>query len=198
MRRASAMVSVIVIVAVLLGALGAGLLIRHLRSGGSAEGESAGVPQKPVAEQPVRPGYEGRSRSSGPTEQQRAQIQQQRRDMLVQWENMSDEQREKFREQMRRRFSSGLAGGGRDRADIRPGQTGEPNMPAELREKLEKQWQGMSEVERQFFQAKMREEFEAGRKRAMEMMGRSAPEDGARTREREQGMMEQQENVPEN
>ncbi len=198
MRRASAIVSVIVVVLVLLGALGVGLVIKHFRSAGGADGEPAANPEKLVGEQPIRPGYGANSRSSGSTEQQRAQIQQQRGDMLLKWENMSDEEREKFRDQMRRRFSSGPAGARRDRADIRRGQTGEPNIPAELREKLEKQWQGMSEAERQFFRAKMREEFEAGRKRAMEMMGRYSPEDGARTREREQGMMEQQENVPEN
>ena len=167
MKRASTIVSVVVAVVVLVAAFAVGLCIREIRFRRvGAEPKAAETQKQSIASQPQtdRPpaapmfGPGGPGRERGPSGEQRTGTVDDRAAMKERFENMSEEEREKFKSQMRDRFS----GGGRRRGggEMFPNLTEEQR--TEMREQMEKlreQWEQMSEEERQEVLAQMREKY---------------------------------------
>jgi hypothetical protein len=156
MKQISTVTSVIVAVVVLLAALGVGLCIKEIRF------KRAGVaPGGDEVQSPMH-GPGGRDRKPASSPEERAELKKQRSAMLERSENMSEEEKEKFRANMRERFSGRRREGGfqrlseEDRAKMR-----------EEMEKLRANWDEMSEEERQEATAKIREKFG--------FMGRAGP-----------------------
>ena len=168
MKQASTIVSVIVAVVVLVAAFAVGLCVREIRfrrAGAGPENTqtqkqiiaSQSQPDRPPAAPTFGPGGPGRER--GPSAEQTSGTVDDRAAFRERFENMSDEEREKFRSEMRDRFS----GGGRRRGgggDMFQNLTEEQR--TEMREQMEKlreQWEQMSEEERQQALTQMREKY---------------------------------------
>jgi hypothetical protein len=175
MKRASTIVSVIVAVVVLVAAFAVGLCIREIRfrrvgaEPKAAEAQKQSVtsqPQmgRPQANQPPTgpmfgPGGPGRQRGPSADADERSGMVDDRAAMRERFENMSDEEREKFRSQMRDRFSGAgrrRGGGGEMLQNLSEEQRTEMR---EQMEKLREQWEQMSEEERQEAMAQMREKY---------------------------------------
>lgn len=150
-KSGTTIIFVLVCVGVLVAAFAIGICIRKIRLG--AENESiATVPEKsPIElarerEQARRmPGIEGTGRDSELSPEQRAELVEQRAGMRERFENMTDEEREAFRAQMRERF------GGR-RPDMGPQLQLSDEERAKMREEIDElraKWEGMSEEERE-------------------------------------------------
>ena len=142
---------VLVCIGVLVAAFGIGTWIKEIRfSGAENESETAAVPEKSPGELESRlaqarrmPGSGGMDRGGDLSPEERAGLVEQRSGMREQFENMSDEEREKFRAQMRDRF------GGRQR-DMGPQLSEEDG--TKMREEIEALragWEEMSEEERE-------------------------------------------------
>jgi Spy/CpxP family protein refolding chaperone len=150
-KSGTTIVFVLVCVGVLVAAFAIGICIRKIRFG--AENKSiATVPEKsPIElarerEQARRmPGNEGTGRDSELSPEQRAALVEQRAGMRDRFENMTDEEREAFRTQMRERFS------GR-RRDMGPQLQLSDEERAKMREDIDalrEKWDQMSEAERE-------------------------------------------------
>jgi DNA repair exonuclease SbcCD ATPase subunit len=168
MKRASTIVSVIVAVVVLVAAFAVGLCIREMRfRRAGAEPKGAETQKQIVASQPQTSqppagpmfGPGGPDRQRGPSAEQRSGMVDDRAAMRDRFENMSEEEREKFRSQMRDRFSGGgrrRGGGGEMPQNLTEQQRTEMR---EQMEKLREQWETMSEEEREQTMAQMREKY---------------------------------------
>ncbi|OHB83344.1 MAG: hypothetical protein A2Z38_09965 [Planctomycetes bacterium RBG_19FT_COMBO_48_8] len=135
----------------LVAAFAIGICIRERRfSGVKNESQTAKAPEKSPGElgrDPARarrmPGSGGMDTGSDLSPEARAALVEQRSGMREQFENMSDEEREKFRAQMRERFS------GR-RRDMGPQLSEEDR--TKMREEIEElraRWEEMSEEDRE-------------------------------------------------
>jgi len=160
MKQYSAIISVVAAVVVLAAAWGIGRYIREVRL------QRAGAVNSPKIAQPgTKPGPERPMPGPGPgrkqelSEQEKARLKEQRGKMIENVESMSEQEKEKFRAQMREKFSPSLP----------PDRQGFPQMApeemAKLKEQFEKmkeKWESMSEQEKEAFKAKMREAFGPG------------------------------------
>ena len=152
-QSGTTIVFVIVCIGVLVAAFAIGLCIRQIRFGG-AENESATVakPEKSAAELKTRraqakqmPGIGGQEGSGAPSTEDRTALVEQRAGMRERFENMTDEEREAFRAQMRERF------GGR-RRDMGPQLQLSEEDRTKMREEIDalrEKWDQMSEEERE-------------------------------------------------
>jgi hypothetical protein len=143
-------VFVLVCIGVLVAAFAIGICIREIRfNGAKNETSSAAVPEKSPGELESKraqvrqmPG-EGMDRNSDLSPEARAALVEQRSGMRERFENMSDEEREKFRAQMRERF------GGRQR-DAGPQLSEEDR--TKMREEIDAlraRWDQMSDEEKE-------------------------------------------------
>ena len=107
------------------------------KPGGGLEGRQAQIRQMP-GEDMNNPG--------APSPEERAELVEQRDSMRQRFENMTDEEREAFRAQMRERFS------GRRRGDMGPQLQLSDEERAKMREEIDalrEKWDQMSEAERE-------------------------------------------------
>ena len=151
MKRASAIISVVIIVAILLGALGVGLCVREFRCRrAQTESESA-------TDLDTQHMYTAGQASP----EENAQPKDQRQTMRQRWENMSDEEKQQYMARIRERFDTG--------------RQGQPNRFSSLSEderarliqqmeQMRQNWDNMSDTERENFRAQMRERFETGQR----------------------------------
>lgn len=163
MKKASTITSVVIAVVVLLASLGIGLCIREIRfqrAGVETKSENiqklgdVNESKQERAQERPGPGPGGSDRQSALSPEERTGLVEERADMKKKFENMSDEEREQFRSQMRDRFGSKRREGGfqnlseEERAKFK-----------EEMEKIRERWEEMSEEERQKAMAQMRERF---------------------------------------
>lgn len=150
-QSGTTIVFVIVCVVVLVAAYGIGLCIRQIRLGGAKnESAAAAKPETPAAGLESRqaqarqmPGAGAADRGGDLSAEQRTALAEQRAGMRERFENMTDEEREAFRAQMRERFS----GRRRDMGS----QLSEEDR-AKMREELDAlrtRWDQMSEAEKE-------------------------------------------------
>jgi hypothetical protein len=156
MKQISTITSVIIAVVVLLASLGIGLCIREIRSRRAGVTSEVSEVQRPIP----TPGNREMQRSSSPED--RARLVEERAELMKQFENMTEEEREQFRAQTRERFS-GRRPEGRE-GFRRPSEEERAKMRAEI-EKMREGWEEMSEEEREEIRAKMRERFGGRRPR---------------------------------
>jgi len=194
MKKASALISVIIAIVMLAAALGVGFSVKQFRvhrAEKAAQAEAKAEPKvKPSGEKAALPGDGGqRSRSAELTDEQRAERQDGREQARDKWENMSEEERQKAMAESGNRFDAGARGqdGGR-----RPGGTG---MSEEERQAMREKFENMSEEERAKAREEMGQRF-GGRRRG----GRGGGEPGgSRPRDEGAGTTEEiQESPPEN
>jgi hypothetical protein len=144
---------VLVCIVVLVAAYGIGLWIKGMRLGGAKnESVAAAKSEKSAGELEGRqaqirqmPGEDMNSPGT-PSPEERAALVEQRDAMRQRFENMTDEEREAFRAQMRERF------GGRRRGDMGPQLQLSDEERAKMREEinaLREKWDQMSEEERE-------------------------------------------------
>ena len=166
MKQHSAIISVVAAVVVLAAAWGIGRCIRGVRL------QRAGAVNSPKITQPgTKPGPERPIPGPGPgrkqelSEQEKARLKEQRGRMIEETANMSEQEKEKFRAQVREKFSPSLP----------PDRQGFPQMSPEEKakmkeqfEKMKEKWDSMSEQEKEAFKAKMREGFGFGPPRPQE------------------------------
>jgi hypothetical protein len=148
MKRVQIIIIAAVGAAAILTALGVGFYIGEVRQ----KKEAAEKPQQ-VGGESLIPGRVGRDRFSNLSEEERARIVEGRKQRAERWANMSDEEKEKFRQQLRRRFN--VRGGEERRL---------PALSEEERANLRQRWANMSMQEREEFRAKMRERFGAAQR----------------------------------
>ncbi|MBN2594741.1 MAG: hypothetical protein JXA81_14630 [Sedimentisphaerales bacterium] len=149
-KSGTTIIFVLVCIGVLVAAFAIGLCIRKIRLGN--ESVTTTAPEKSPRElarereQARRmPGNEGTGRDSELSPEQRAALVEQRAGMRERFENMTDEEREAFRAQMRERFS------GR-RRDMGPQLQLSDEERAKMREEIDalrEKWDQMSEAERE-------------------------------------------------
>jgi len=149
-KSGTTVIFVLICIGVLIAAFAIGICIRKIRLGNESTATTA--PEKSPGElarereQARRmPGPEGTRRSGELSPEQRAELTEQRAEMRQRFENMSDEEREAFRAQMRERFS------GR-RRDMDPQLQLSDEERAKMREEfdaLREKWDQMSEAERE-------------------------------------------------
>jgi len=161
MKQYSAIISVVAAAAVLAAAWAVGLGVREFRFRRARTIDSPKIGQpdrKPAPDRPM-PGPGGPARKSELSAEQKAQLKQQKGKMIEEMGNLSEEQKEKFRAQVREKFSPSSP------AD----KQGFPQMSAEEMAKLKEQWQkmkekweSMSEQEKQQYKVQMRERFGPG------------------------------------
>jgi len=179
MKRTSTMMTLIITGVVLLAALGVGLGIRGVRSRRAAEVER----NREMARRREMPGYGGRAGTRELSTEDRARRREQREGMRERMANMSEEEREEFRAQMRERFGADPRGGRQRFRDLTPEQR---EKLAEQRAKMMEGWENMSEEEREKIKAQMRERFSG-----------ISPEGGARREEEAENAVQEQNSVPE-
>lgn len=149
MKHSQIIILAAVAAAVLLTALGVGFYIREARQKSKANESGAGD----EAGGSLIPARVSRERFSNLSEEERAKIVEGRKKIVERQESMSEEEKEKFREQVRERFKLPRRGEG-ERL---------PALADEERAKLRERWANMSEREKEEFRNKMREEFGAVR-----------------------------------
>ncbi|MBN2136455.1 MAG: hypothetical protein JW720_01475 [Sedimentisphaerales bacterium] len=159
MKKASTLVTVIIALVVLLGALGVGFSVKQYRVSKAKNKPAVKgvVAPKPVEERGALPGG-GRS-NTAPGDAGRFQRREDRAQMNEQMANMSEEERQAFRDDMRQRFSER-----RDSGDSSDRQPGGMRMSDEERQRMRERFENMSEEERQAFREEMRQRM-GGRRR---------------------------------
>jgi len=151
-KSGTTVVFVLVCIGVLVAAYGIGICIRNIRFGNTSI--TATAPEKspiqPAGEQEqakqAPAGNEAARRNSELPPEQITEFGQQRTGMRQRFENMTDEEREAFRAQMRERF------GGRRRGDAGPQLQLSDEERAKMREEIDalrEKWDQMSEEERE-------------------------------------------------
>jgi len=140
--------------AVLLTALGVGFYIREARQKSEAGDETGAESGGKQSGGSLIPGGVGRENLRNLSEQERARIVEERKKIAQRQANMSEEEKEKFRQQVRERFNV-RRGGASERL---------PALSEEERARLREKWANMSEQEREQLRNKMREEFGAARR----------------------------------
>jgi hypothetical protein len=150
-KSGTTIVFVLVCIGVLVAAFAIGICIRKIRFGAENKSIAAAPEKSPIElarerEQARRmPGNEGTGRDSELSPEQRAALVEQRAGMRERFENMTDEEREAFRAQMRERFS------GR-RQNMGPQLQLSDEERAKMREEIDalrEKWDQMSEAERE-------------------------------------------------
>ena len=149
-QSGTTVVFVLVCIGVLVAAFAIGICIRNIRLGNESIATTA--PEKSPSElakereQARRmPGTEGTGRSSELSPEQRAALVEERAGMRERFENMTEEEQEKFKAQMRERFS------GR-RRDMGPQLQLSDEERTKMREEIDalrENWDQMSEAERE-------------------------------------------------
>jgi hypothetical protein len=150
-QSGTTIVFVIVCIGVLLVAFAIGLCIREIRfSGAENKTAAAAKPEKSASELKDRreqarqmPGIEGMDRGRNLSPEERLALVEERAGMRERFENMTDEEKEAFRSQVRERFA------GR-RRDMGPQLSEEDR--AKMREEIDAlraRWDQMSEAERE-------------------------------------------------
>jgi hypothetical protein len=152
-QSGTTVVFVIVCIGVLVAAFAIGLCIREVRfSGAKDESAKAVKPEKSTGGLESRQAQEGRmagtpgmdgDRELSPEE--RTELVERRAGMKERFENMTDEEREQFRAQMRERFSGGRRGMG---PQLQLSEEERAKMREEI-DALRKNWDQMSEAERE-------------------------------------------------
>lgn len=161
-KSGTTVVFVLVCIGVLVAAFAIGICIRKIRLGN--EPVTATAPEKSPGqlarerEQARRmPGSKGTRRNSELSPEQRTELVEQRAGMRERFENMTDEEREAFRAQMRERFSGGRQGGG-----MAPQLQLSDEDRAKMREEIDalrENWDQMSEEEREEARNKISEKY---------------------------------------
>jgi hypothetical protein len=197
MKKASALISVIIAVVMLAAALGVGFSVKQFRVHRAekvAQAVAKAEPKvKPSGEKAALPGGGGeRSRSAELTDEQRAERQEGREQARDRWENMSEEERRQAMAERGNRFDAGTRGQG---GGGRPGGTG---MSEEERQAMRDRFENMSEEEREKAREEMRRS--GGRRRGDRGAGPGAsPDGGVRRRDEGAGTTEENpDNPPEN
>jgi len=160
MKQYSAIISVVAAVVVLAAAWGIGRYIREVRlqrAGAVNSPKTAQAGKKPAPERPM-PGP-GPGRKQELSEQEKARLKEQRGKMIEETANMSEQEKEKFRAQVREKFSPSLPPDRRGFPQMSPEEMGKIK---EQFEKMKEKWESMSEQEKEAFKAKMREGFGPG------------------------------------
>lgn len=161
MKKASTLISVIIAIVVLLAALGIGFSVKQFRVRRAekvAEVKPAPKPKKSVARNAL-PGRGERSRSSGPTADQRAEIQDERDRENERVADMSEVERSEYIRERSERFGGGDRrgeGGGRRRGGMR--------MSEDERQAMRDRYENMSDEEREQMREQMRQRY-GGRRR---------------------------------
>ena len=155
MKRASAIITLIIAVAVLIAAFAVGLGIKKVRVHRAAD-ESSQPAESPGRRDPraALPGGGERSRTPGLSPEDRAERRDDRAAMNERWENMSEEERRRFMEERTQRFDMEGRGDRQRR----------PMMSEEERQAMRERFENMTEEERQQFREEMRQRF-SGRRR---------------------------------
>lgn len=184
MKQYSAIISVVAAAVVLAAAWGIGRYIREVRlqRAGAADSPKIAHPgTKPAGPERPMPGP-GPGRKQELSEQEKARLKEQRGKMIENVESMSEQEKEKFRAQVREKFSPSLP----------PDRQGFPQMApeemAKLKEQFEKmkeKWESMSEQEKEAFKAKMREGFGPPRQPDGQAPSELTPEEKPRLQENE-------------
>ena len=159
-QSGTTIIFVIICVAVLLAAFGVGICIREIRFSGAKNESKAGneLARDRAQGRPMPgPGSRNRARDSSPEE--RAGLVEERARMRERFENMSEEERQEYRAQMRERFGSRRRRGGFEELSEE-----ERARLEEERRQMRERWESMSEEERQAYRAQMRERFGGGRR----------------------------------
>jgi len=194
MKKASTLISVIIAIVMLVAALGVGFSVKQFRANRAEKAVQAET--EPKVEQSVEkaalPGRGERSRRAELTDEQRAEMQEERAQMRDRWENMSEEERRKFMAERGDRFDAGRRPGGARR----PGGMG---MSEEERQAMRERFENMSEEEREKAREEMRQRF-GGRRRGDRGEGpEGSPDGGLRRRDEGEGTREENpDNPPEN
>jgi len=163
MKQSGVIVTVVISAAVLLSAYGAGLAIRHVRMRRAASEKKQPVAPQQVPEVRRVPIPERVSKPMGRplSEQEQAKLREAREQLRQRWENMSEEERRQFRDQMGRRFRvEGPRGMGRF-GNLSPE---ERRRLEEQRRRMRERWEQMSEQEREQFRRQMQERFDRWRR----------------------------------
>lgn len=153
-QSGTTIIFVIVCIIVLVAAYGIGLCIKEIRLSGAKNGSvvaaksenPTGEPETRRAQARQMPGVEGMNGSGDRSPEDRAALVEQRAGARERFENMTDEEREAFRAQMRERFSS------RRRGDMGPQLQLSEEDRTKMREEisaLRENWDQMSEAERE-------------------------------------------------
>jgi hypothetical protein len=161
-KSGTTIVFVIVCVGVLVAAFAIGICIRKIRFG--AENESITTAPGKSAIELAREREQARrvqgtgeiSKAGELSPEQRAELVQQRAGMRERFENMTEEEKEKFKAQMRERF------GGRRRGSMGPQLQLSEEDRAKLREEIDalrEKWDQMSEAEREEARNKISEKY---------------------------------------
>ena len=159
-QSGTTIVFVLVCVGVLVAAFAIGICIKKIRFGAENESITANAPEKSTGElarNPAQarrmPGPGGMGRGGELSPEQRTELVEQRAGMRERFENMTDEEKEKFRAQMRERF------GGR-RRDMAP-QLSEEDRAKMIKEfeELRAKSEEMSEEEREEARRKISEKY---------------------------------------
>jgi hypothetical protein len=153
-QSGTTVIFVLVCVGVLVAAFAIGICIRGIRFGGAEnEPTTATVPEKSPSElereriQAKRMPGGGIDRGGDPSPEERAKLVEQREGMRERFENMTEEEKEKFRTQMRERFGGRRRDGGRDMGS-ELSEEDRTKMREEV-EQLRAKWEEMSEAERE-------------------------------------------------
>lgn len=198
MKKASALISVIIAVVMLAAALGVGFSVKQFRVHRAekvAQAEAAAKPKvKPSGEKAALPGGGGqRSRSAELTDEQRAARQGGREQMRDRWENMSEDERRQAMAESGNRFDAGGRGQG---GGGRPGGTG---MSEEERQAMREKFENMSEEERAKAREEMGQRFGGRRRGGRGGEPGGSPDGGSRRRDEGAGTTEENpDNPPEN
>jgi len=162
MKKASALITVIIAVVVLLVALGVGFSVKKYRvHRAQAEPSEEQVQTEPKQPDPraALPGEGARSRTSGPTVEEKAKIQGERAQMNERLKNMSEQERREFMAERSGQFE------GRRRPEGQSGRRpGGMGMSDEERQKMRERYENMTEEERQAFREQMRQRVGSGRR----------------------------------
>jgi len=103
MKSSSTIVTVVVIAAVLIVAYAVGLLIRQARTGNSQAPATTNANSTKAAQEAVRPGPGGGQTKDTP--EMRAKAKEDHAKMIEKMENATEEEKAKFKEQIRERVS---------------------------------------------------------------------------------------------
>jgi hypothetical protein len=189
MKLSGTIVSIVGAVVVLAGAFAIGLGIREVRS--RRAGAEPKVPAKSDR------GQVGKRPASGPgarqgrndlSPEERAIRKEEREKIVEKMANMSEEEREKFKDQMGEGFGDMRRGDGQRPPNLSPGQRARR---AKEWEKVKEKWDTMSEEEKEEFRAKMRERVGSGRQGDSPKPGNVPPEEKAEQSEQSENISEQ-------
>jgi len=151
MKHSQIIILAAVAAAVLLTVLGIGFYIREAMQKSKANESRAGDESGGGS---LIPTGVGREKLRNLSEEERAKVVEERKKIADGRANMSEEEKEKFRQQLRERFNARRRG---ERERL-------PAFSEEEGAKLRERWANMSEQEREEYRSKMRKEYGAVRR----------------------------------